>query len=208
MDLTPQLLLAAYCQGIFPMAHEDGEIYWYDPQPRAIIPLDGFHIPRSLVRTVQKRPFTIRANYDFEGVIRACAAPGRGPTWISEKIMAAYIELHQLGFAHSVEAWQNGRLVGGLYGVAVGGLFAGESMFHHERDASKVALVHLVQTLRQGGFCLLDIQFMTDHLAQFGAIEIPRAVYKSRLRHALQVEAQFATSQPATTLFARSSKDA
>jgi len=191
MELTPQLLLSAYCQGVFPMAHEDGVIYWYDPNPRAILPLDGFHIPRSLTRTVQKRPFAIRADTDFEGVMRACAAPGRGPTWISEQLVRAYCALHQLGFAHSVEAWQNGRLVGGLYGVTVGGLFAGESMFHHERDASKVALVHLVRALRRGGFRLLDIQFMTDHLAQFGAVEIPRAAYKARLRRALQVEGRF-----------------
>ncbi|MFO7536926.1 MAG: leucyl/phenylalanyl-tRNA--protein transferase [Chloroflexota bacterium] len=196
MDLTPQLLLSAYCQGIFPMAHDDGQIYWHDPNPRAILPLVDFHVSRSLARTIKKRPFTIRANSDFERVIRACAAPaaGRCQTWISEEIIAAYTELHRLGVAHTVEAWQNGRLVGGLYGVAVGGLFAGESMFHYERDASKVALVHLVHRLRQGGFRLLDIQFMTDHLAQFGAIEIPRAVYKARLRQALQVQGQFATT--------------
>jgi leucyl/phenylalanyl-tRNA---protein transferase len=188
----PQLLLSAYCQGIFPMAHEDGEIYWHDPNPRAILPLNEFHLPRSLARTVRKRSFTIRANTNFAGVIRACAvpAPGRGQTWISEEIIRAYTQLHHLGFAHSVEAWRNGRLVGGLYGVVIGGLFAGESMFHHERDASKVALVHLVRALRTGGFRLLDVQYLTDHLAQFGAIEIPRAVYKARLRQALQVQGQ------------------
>jgi leucyl/phenylalanyl-tRNA---protein transferase len=193
MELTPQLLLSAYCQGIFPMAHEDGKIYWHDPNPRAILPLNKFHVPRSLVRAVKKRPFTIRADTDFEGVIRACAAPvpGRGQTWISEEIITAYIQLHHLGFAHSVETWRNGRLVGGLYGVTVGALFAGESMFHQERDASKVALVHLVRVLRRSGFRLLDIQFMTDHLAQFGAIEIPRAVYKVRLQQALRVQAHF-----------------
>jgi leucyl/phenylalanyl-tRNA---protein transferase len=193
MDLSPQLLLSAYCQGIFPMAHEDGEIYWHDPNPRAILPLNEFHLTRSLARTVRKRPFAIRANTNFAGVIRACAAPasGRGQTWISAEIIRAYTQLHQLGFAHSVEAWRNGRLVGGLYGVAIGGLFAGESMFYYERDASKVALVHLVRALRQGGFRLLDVQYMTDHLAQFGAIEIPRIVYKARLRQALQVQGQF-----------------
>ena len=190
MDLTPQLLINAYCQGIFPMAHEDGEIYWYDPDPRAILPLAEFHLSRSLARTVKKRPFTLRINSDFEGVIRACADPDRAFGWISEEIIVAYTELHRLGFAHSVEAWQNGRLVGGLYGVAVGGLFAGESMFHYERDASKVALVHLVERLRRGGFCLLDIQFMTDHLAQFGAIEIPRATYQAKLRRALRIKGQ------------------
>jgi leucyl/phenylalanyl-tRNA---protein transferase len=193
MDLSPQLLLSAYCQGIFPMAHEDGDIYWHDPNPRAILPLNEFYLPRSLARTVRKRPFTIRANTNFAGVIRACAAPapGRGQTWISAEIIRAYTQLHQLGFAHSVEAWQNGRMVGGLYGVAIGGLFAGESMFHHERDASKVALVHLVRALRTGGFRLLDVQYMTDHLAKFGAIEIPRIVYKARLRQALQVQGRF-----------------
>jgi leucyl/phenylalanyl-tRNA---protein transferase len=191
MELTPQLLLSAYCQGVFPMAHEDGRIYWHDPDPRAILPLDTFHLPRSLARTVKQRPFTIRANTDFEAVIRACAAPGRGQTWISEEIITAYNQLHRLGYAHSVEAWQDGRLAGGLYGVAVGGLFAGESMFYREQDASKVALVHLVRALCQGGFRLLDIQFMTDHLAQFGAITIPRPVYKARLLQALRIPAHF-----------------
>jgi leucyl/phenylalanyl-tRNA---protein transferase len=201
MDLSPQLLLSAYCQGIFPMAHEDGEIYWHDPNPRTILPLNEFHLPRSLARTVRKRPFTIRANTNFAGVIRACAAPapGRGQTWISAEIIRAYIQLHQLGFAHSVEAWRNGCLVGGLYGVAIGGLFAGESMFHHERDASKVALVHLVRALRTGGFRLLDVQYMTDHLAQFGAIEIPHTVYKARLRQALQVQGQFVVTGEGVT---------
>jgi leucyl/phenylalanyl-tRNA---protein transferase len=191
MELTPQLLLSAYCQGVFPMAQDDGQIYWYDPDPRAILPLDGFHVSRSLARTVKQRPFTIRANTDFEGVMRACAMLKRKRTWISEEMIVAYTRLHEMGFAHSVEAWRNGRLAGGLYGVTIGGLFAGESMFHRERDASKVTLVHLVDTLQQGGFRLLDIQFMTDHLAQFGAVTIPRPVYKARLLRALQVSAHF-----------------
>lgn len=175
------------------MAHEDGQIYWYDPDPRAILPLDQFHVSRSLQRTVQQGRFEVRYNTAFTAVIRACAAPapGRQETWISEEIIAAYTELHRSGFAHSVECWLNGKLVGGLYGVAAGGLFAGESMFYKERDASKVALVYLVCRLRQQGFQLLDVQFMTEHLRRFGAIEIPRMEYKLRLARALVVPAQF-----------------
>lgn len=193
MDLTPNLLLSAYCQGIFPMAHEDGRIYWYDPDPRAIIPLDSFHVPRRLARTVRQGVFTMTRDKAFTAVIEACAAPvpGREETWISPEIVAAYTRLHQLGFAHSVEAWQDGALVGGLYGVAVQGLFAGESMFSRARDSSKVALVHLVRHLRRCGFQLLDIQFMTDHLERFGAIEIPAAAYKVRLAQALMAPARF-----------------
>lgn len=192
MLLTPELLLSAYCQGIFPMAHDD-DIYWYDPDPRAILPLDGFHVPRSLARTVRSGRFDIRRDADFAAVIRGCGAPahGREETWISPEIIAAYEELHRLGFAHSVEAWQDGKLVGGLYGVAVRGLFAGESMFSTARDASKVALVHLVQHLRARQFVLLDIQFMTDHLRRFGALEISRAAYKYRLKEALLIETHF-----------------
>ena len=185
--LSPDLLLNAYCQGIFPMAGPDGRVYWYDPDPRAILPLDGFHLPRSLAKVVQRGLFGIRVNSDFTAVIQACAEPGKGreESWISPEIIAAYTGLHQLGFAHSVECWQDGRLVGGLYGVAVRGLFAGESMFSRERDASKVALVHLVERLRRGGFQLLDLQFMTDHLRRFGAVEISRRKYRRRLREAL-----------------------
>lgn len=192
--LTPDLLLAAYCQGIFPMADEDGRIGWYEPMIRAIIPLDGFHVPRRLMRTVRSGRFEVRYDTVFEAVMRGCAAPapGRETTWISEDLIQAYVELHRLGFAHSVECWREGRLVGGLYGVAIGGLFAGESMFHRERDASKVALVHLVERLRRGGFVLLDSQYMVgDHMRQFGAIEIPRSEYRRRLRAALMVEAKF-----------------
>jgi leucyl/phenylalanyl-tRNA--protein transferase len=193
MPLTPRLLLSAYCEGIFPMAHEDGQIYWYDPDPRAIIPLDAFHIPRRLVRSVQANVFEVRMNTAFTAVMHACAAPAfnRETTWISEEIISAYTELHRLGFAHSVECWQDGRLVGGIYGVAVQGLFAGESMFSLVRDSSKVALVHLVKQLLAGRFQLLDVQFMTDHLMQFGAIEIPAAEYKQRLARALLVETRF-----------------
>jgi leucyl/phenylalanyl-tRNA---protein transferase len=191
--LSPDLLLNAYCQGVFPMAHADGRIYWHDPDPRAILPLDQFHVPRSLAKVVQKEVFEVRVNSDFAAVIRACAEPeeGREETWISPEIIAAYTALHRLGFAHSVECWRDGRLAGGLYGVTVRGLYAGESMFSRERDASKVALVHLVERLRRGDFQLLDVQFMTDHLRRFGAVEISRRAYKERLREALGVTAVF-----------------
>ncbi len=175
------------------MADEDGEIYWYDPDPRAIIPLDTFYVPRRLGRMVRSGRFTVRVDSYFSGVIKACATPvpGREDTWISPDLIASYLLLHRLGVAHSVEAWRNNRLVGGLYGVAIRGLFAGESMFSHEADASKVALVHLVERLRRGGFVLLDTQFLTAHLARFGAREISRAEYQERLAQALKIEAQF-----------------
>ncbi len=193
MQLTPRLLLSAYCEGIFPMAHEDGQIYWYDPDPRTILPLDTFHVPRRLQRLVKQAVFTVKVNTAFTAVMQACAAPApnRETTWMSPEIIEAHTRLHHLGFAHSVECWQNGRLVGGLYGVAVQGLFAGESMFSLVPDSSKVALVHLVMRLRQGGFQLLDAQFMTDHLRQFGATEIPAADYKQQLACALSVSAHF-----------------
>ena len=194
MPLDPQLLIAAYCQGIFPMAHDNGKTYWYDPNPRSIIPLDTFHIPARLARTVRRGLFELRVDSCFSDVMRACAepAPGRESTWISPELIGAYTGLHQLGLAHSVEAWRDGRMVGGLYGVAIRGLFAGESMFSHERDASKVALVYLVERLRRGGFVLLDTQFVVGgHMRQFGAIDIPRAEYKRRLAQALQVTTNF-----------------
>jgi leucyl/phenylalanyl-tRNA--protein transferase len=194
MSLTPDLLIAAYSQGIFPMADEDGTIGWYEPAIRAIIPLDSFRAPRRLARTVRSGRFEVRYDSAFEAVMRACAAPapGRESTWIGEEMVGAYGELHRLGHAHSVECWREGRLVGGLYGVAIGGLFAGESMFHHERDASKVALVHLVERLRAGGFVLLDSQYIVgDHMLQFGTIEITSAAYHRLLREALAVPARF-----------------
>jgi leucyl/phenylalanyl-tRNA--protein transferase len=193
MALDPQLLLAAYCQGIFPMAHDDGQIYWYDPDPRAIIPLETFHIPRRLARTVRHGGFEIRVDHAFRTVMEACAEPrpDREETWISPELVAAYTALHSFGFAHSVETWREGRLVGGLYGVAVRGLFAGESMFSRATDASKVALVYLIERLRRGGFVLLDTQFMTEHLARFGAIELSRAEYKVCLARALRIAAVF-----------------
>ncbi|MGQ9483011.1 leucyl/phenylalanyl-tRNA--protein transferase [Chloroflexus sp.] len=191
--LTPELLLSAYAQGIFPMADARGEIGWYEPIRRAIIPLDErFHVPRRLARTVRAGVYTVTFDTAFTDVIAACAAPapGRETTWISPEIIRAYTELHRLGYAHSVECWRDGQLAGGLYGVALGGLFAGESMFHRMRDASKVALVHLVEHLRRGGFVLLDSQFLTGtHMLQFGAIEIPRAEYHRLLRQALTVPA-------------------
>jgi leucyl/phenylalanyl-tRNA--protein transferase len=193
MKLTPHLLLNAYSQGIFPMADKDDTIYWYDPDPRAVIPLDTFHVPRSLARTIRQGQFEIRVDSAFRAVMEACAEPasGREVTWINSEIVAAYGELHALGFAHSVETWLGGELVGGLYGVALGGLFAGESMFSRVRDSSKVALVYLVERLRRGGFCLLDTQFMTDHLRRFGTIEIPREEYQARLTHALTIWGRF-----------------
>lgn len=192
--LTPEMLIAAYCRGIFPMADDRGVIRWYDPHPRAILPLETFHVPRRLARTVRKGIFTIRTDTAFTEVMRACAepAPGRETTWISDEMIEAYTALHRMGFAHSVEAWRDGRLVGGLYGVAIRGLFAGESMFSRERDASKVALVHLVERLRRGGYVLLDSQFLgSPHLLQFGLIEIPRWEYKRRLAQALQADASW-----------------
>lgn len=175
------------------MADENGRIFWYDPDPRAIIPLHNFHVSRSLKRTLKKEPFTIRINAAFEQVIRGCAAPvpGREETWISEEIIQAYVRLHRLGYAHSVEAWQDGQLVGGLYGVAIRGLFAGESMFSHATDSSKVALVYLVGHLRQREFKLLDVQFLTEHLRRFGAVEISAQAYKHRLMEALAQPVQF-----------------
>ncbi|MFW6063208.1 MAG: leucyl/phenylalanyl-tRNA--protein transferase [Chloroflexota bacterium] len=195
MTLDPRQLLYAYSQGIFPMAGEDGAILWYDPDPRAIMPLEEFHIPRRLARTVRQEPYEIRVDTAFADVIDRCAAPApdRRQTWISPTLIEVYKELHRLGFAHSVEAWQDGHLVGGLYGVALNSLFAGESMFSRARDASKVALVHLVRRLQQRKFLLLDIQFLTEHLAQFGAIEIPRGDYKARLQQAILKPNRFET---------------
>lgn len=193
MLLTPDLLLSAYAQGIFPMAGEDDTIYWYDPDPRAILPLDKFHIPRSLRRTARRGGYDITRDKAFGEVIRACAQPafGREETWINEEIIQAYEQLNWLGFAHSVEVWRDDLLVGGLYGVTLNGLFAGESMFSRETDASKIALVHLVAHLRKQGFLLLDIQFLTEHLERFGALEITREQYKKVLALALKQPVEF-----------------
>ncbi len=191
--LTPRLLLHAYAIGVFPMAdpEEDDRIAWYAPDPRAILPLDRFRISRSLARIIRSGRFDLRSDQDFEAVIRACAAPRNdGPlTWISEEIVDAYVGLHAQGHAHSIEAYHGDRLVGGLYGVTLGAAFFGESMFHTEPDASKVALVHLIQHLRRRGYALLDIQVLTPHLQRFGAIEVSRSTYEGLLKRALRTEA-------------------
>ena len=200
-ELTPELLLYTYSQGIFPMGDDDGEIYWYDPDPRAIIPLDdAFHVPRSLARRIRQGGFDVRIDSAFRQVITACAEPdqNRENTWITPPIIDIYCELHRLGYAHSVETWIDGALVGGLYGVAIGGLFAGESMFSRATDSSKISLVYLVERLRAGGFTLLDTQFMTEHLRRFGTCEIPRDEYQRRLRRALQTPTAFGTTERRT----------
>jgi leucyl/phenylalanyl-tRNA--protein transferase len=183
--ITPDLLMRAYRAGLFPMAEsrDADRLFWLDPEQRGILPLDGFHLPRRLLRTVLSGPYAVTVDTAFPQVIAACAAPvpGREDSWINPEIELLFTSLHQMGHGHSVETWQDGVLVGGLYGVALGGAFFGESMFSRARDASKVALVHLVARLRLGGFTLLDTQFITSHLAQFGAVEIPRALYKERL---------------------------
>ncbi len=190
-EITPDLLLNAYASGIFPMAdsRSDRDIFWVDPIERGVLPLDSFHIPKSLRKLVRQDKFTVSINTAFRDVVVACAAPaaGRNNTWISETIEALYTDLHQRGFAHSVECWLDNKLVGGLYGVSLAGAFFGESMFHVETGASKVALVHLVARLNAGGFTLLDTQFGTAHLAQFGVIEEPRDAYHQRLNKALAV---------------------
>jgi leucyl/phenylalanyl-tRNA--protein transferase len=193
VEITAELMLRAYRHGLFPMAEtrRGDRLYWLDPEQRGILPLDRFHLSRRLLRTVLSGPFEVTADTDFPATIAGCAAsaPGREDTWINPQIERLFSELHQLGFAHSVESRCEGKLVGGLYGVSMGGVFFGESMFSTVRDASKVALVHLVARLRLGGFRLLDTQFVTAHLAQFGAVETPRARYKAQLAAALEVPA-------------------
>ncbi len=195
VGLKPEILLRAYAVGLFPMAerHDDPTLYWIDPEKRGILPLDRFHIPRRLRRTLRHNPFEIRCDTAFEAVIRACAEPAsdRSETWINEEIVRLYVDLYEMGRAHSVEAWLDGQLVGGLYGVSLGGAFFGESMFSRVADASKVALVHLVARLRKGGYRLLDTQFVTTHLGQFGTVEIHRTGYRQLLAGALDVNATF-----------------
>jgi len=192
--LEPDLLLTAYRHGVFPMAIGEGrrrQIGWFSPDPRAVIPLDErFHVPHGLRRTLKKNTFEIIVDQNFEKVIRACAKRKEG-TWISKEIMMSYCELHRFGHAHSVEVRLKKKLAGGLYGVAIGGVFFGESMFHRETDASKVALVALVERLRDRGFVLLDTQWLTPHLKQFGTYEIPRNEYLWRLEHALKLKCKF-----------------
>ena len=195
IEITPDLVLRAYGAGLFPMAENrsDRRLYWVDPDHRGILPLATFHVPRSLRKTLRRGDFEIRCDTAFEAVIRACAepGPGRAETWISDEIIRLYAALNRMGHAHSVECWRDGQLAGGLYGISLGGAFFGESMFSHQTDASKIALVHLVARLRKSGYLLLDTQFVTEHLERFGVIEVPRATYRTLLAEALAVAARF-----------------
>lgn len=202
LTLSAPLLLRAYAAGVFPMAEsaDSPHVDWYEPEMRGVLPLESFHLPRRLARTVRSGDFEVTFDQDFTGVMRACAkpTPGRTVTWINQPILDGYADLFAHGFAHSVECRRDGRLVGGLYGVALGGAFFGESMFSFERDASKVALVHLAARLRGAGYVLLDTQFITEHLRQFGAAEINRADYRARLDAALAIETDWSeVDQPA-----------
>ena len=194
-EITPELLLDAYAYGVFPMAEdaEDTDLHWIDPERRGVLPLDCFHVPHSLRRILRRRPFEVRVDTAFRSVIEGCAemTEGRPRTWINRPIINAYVGLFERGYAHSVECWNGDRLVGGLYGVSLGAAFFGESMFSRVSEASKIALVHLVARLKFGGFKLLDTQFVTDHLERFGAQEIPRTLYRRRLRTAIRESADF-----------------
>ncbi len=193
--ITPEVLLKAYAAGVFPMAEtaDDDALYWIDPETRGVLPFDNFHVPKRLKRTVRSGKFSIRIDHAFDAVIAACAKASseRQTTWINERICRLYSTLHELGHCHTVEAWLDGELAGGLYGVRLGAAFFGESMFSRDRDASKVALVHLAARLKAGGFTLFDTQFITDHLVQFGAVEISREEYHRRLKSALGAQADF-----------------
>jgi leucyl/phenylalanyl-tRNA--protein transferase len=195
-QLSPELLLRAYAAGVFPMSEgrNDPRVFWVDPERRGILPIDGFHLSRSLRRTLLRQPFELTLNMAFEDVVRGCA--DRSETWINDTIFRAYFALHRMGFAHSIEAWSGDRLVGGVYGVALGRVFFGESMFSDETDASKLALATLVAHLGQTGFELFDTQFVTDHLASLGAVEVPRAEYHHRLEAAMEGPAAEILSQP------------
>jgi leucyl/phenylalanyl-tRNA--protein transferase len=190
--LDPETLLDAYAQGAFPMADEDGQIRWYSADPRGVIPLDSFHVPSTLEQTLRQKRFEVRIDHDFEATMRACMTARIRRTWINEELIAAYLRLHRLGHAHSVEAWRDGELVGGLYGVSLGGAFFGESMFHRHRDASKVALVALVERMRERGYQLLDTQACSNHLKRFGCVEIGEAEYLERLHDVLDKPCHFA----------------
>ena len=200
LEITPQVLLKAYTCGIFPMAEsaDDPALYWIEPQQRGVLMLDEMHVPRRLAKSIRQGVYDVRIDSDFEGVITGCAAsrPGRRTTWINPKIRSLYGELFQMGYCHTVETWRAGELVGGLYGVALNGAFFGESMFSTARDASKVALAHLCARLRFGGFSLLDTQFVTEHLRQFGTIEIDRTEFHARLEKALAHKADFLALPP------------
>ncbi|HLH81065.1 MAG TPA: leucyl/phenylalanyl-tRNA--protein transferase [Chthonomonas sp.] len=191
IPFTPETVVWAYSMGIFPMYVEEAkEILWFRPEMRAIMPLDGFHVSRSLAKTIRKGRFEVRINTAFEEVMRGCADRPEG-TWITEDFIRVYTELHRRGLAHSVETWREGRLVGGTYGVALGGAFMAESMFHRETDASKVALAALVHRLKERNFVLLDVQYLTPHLQRLGAIEIPNKVYLAKLQKALKLPCRF-----------------
>jgi leucyl/phenylalanyl-tRNA--protein transferase len=195
IEITPEVLLKAYACGIFPMAEsaDDPALYWIEPEMRGIIPLEGFHLPARLARTVRTTPFTVWINRDFDAVIDGCAEPkqDRARTWINARIRKIYRSLYNHGHCHSVEVYDGDTLVGGLYGVTLGRAFFGESMFHHARDASKIALVHLIARLRAGGYRLLDTQFVTDHLKIFGAVEVPKRRYHRMLEEAIAGDADF-----------------
>ena len=192
-QLTADDLIYGSINGIFPMADADGTLYWYSPDPRAIIPIDSYRPAKSLRPVLNKNTFEIRINWNFEGVMRQCAAPRTQEegTWISEDIIEAYTKLHQVGMAHSIETYQGGTLVGGLYGVSIGAAFFGESMFHHVSNASKVAFHALMGILHERDFKLLDTQFINDNVRRFGAVEIPKAEYLARLRQAIAVKTRF-----------------
>ncbi|HQT74632.1 MAG: leucyl/phenylalanyl-tRNA--protein transferase [Acidiphilium sp. 37-67-22] len=206
IELTADLLLRAYRLGLFPMAErrDSATLHFLDPERRGVLPLSGFHLPRRLARTLRATSCEIVADRDFPALIAACAAPapGRMETWINAGIERLFIELHERGHAHSIEVWREGILVGGLYGLAIGGAFFGESMVSRERDASKLALVHLVARLRLGGFSLLDTQFLTVHLTRFGAMEVSRAAYHARLAAAVAQPARWLADPPAPRLAA------
>lgn len=206
LEITSELVLRAYRHGLFPMAEtrHGGRLFWLDPEQRGVLPLDRFHLPRRLLRTVLSDEFAVGVDLDFPATIAGCATalPGREDTWISPQIERLFTELHRMGYAHSVECRRDGELVGGLYGVAIGGVFFGESMFSFVRDASKAALAHLVARLRLGGFRLLDTQFVTPHLAQFGAQEIPREVYRAWLIAGLDAPAHWLPAPPPAHLVA------
>ncbi len=195
--ITPELVLNAYAQGVFPMAESavSSEVYWVDPKMRGIIPLNEFHLSRKLAKRIRQQPFDIKIDTAFTQVIAGCAASetsgNRKETWINEEIISLYSDLFDKGFVHTIECWQGNKIVGGLYGVSIAGAFCGESMFHRATDASKIALCYLVARLKKGGYHILDTQFITSHLAQFGAIEIPRQDYKKRLKQAMMMDGNF-----------------
>jgi leucyl/phenylalanyl-tRNA--protein transferase len=200
MEITPQVLLKAYACGLFPMAEsaDDPGLFWLEPEHRGILPLDSFHLPRRLRRTIRSDVFEIRVSTDFQGIIDGCAEPmpGRQKTWINREIRRLYGELFDMGYCHTVEAWKDGELVGGLYGVSLNGAFFGESMFTFRTDASKVCLAHLVARLIVGGYSLLDTQFVTDHLCKFGTLEVSQADYNNRLGEALKLETDYYALSP------------